>query len=90
MPDDPYPHYYRAARDWPQFGVWAGDAIRYDPRRSPEIVVVRYLPPDHSGLLEAVELGVFSRVYPDPDVTSLASARARRADNALPFRKPVR
>jgi len=77
MPDDPYPHWYRASAAYPLFGVWPGDLLRYDPTATPELTVVRRLPPNHGGLLLAVEEGAVSRIVADAGVSSLAGARAR-------------
>lgn len=76
MPGDPplYPCYYRAMRPCPALGLWAGDTIRYDPRGTPEIVLVRRLPPNHGGLLLAIEDGVLTPLSDDADVRPLVPA----------------
>jgi hypothetical protein len=66
-----YPILYRATADYPLFGVWRGDVVRYDPTRAPSIVVVRYLPPNHGGLLLAVEDGILTQISADPSVVPL-------------------
>lgn len=75
MPRPTYPIWYRAVADYPQFGVWRGDLLRYDPTRSPELTVVRRLPPNHGGLLLAIEEGVFTPCDAEAGPVSLASRR---------------
>ena len=89
-PADPYPHWYRATADVPHFGVWRGDLIRYNPTATPEMTVVRRLPPNHGGLLLAIEEGWVTRLADDPSVSSLAAAREPRGDSPPPTPAPGR
>jgi hypothetical protein len=57
-----YPQFFVATRQWKHLGIWAGDTVRYDPTSSPEITVVRYLPPNHGALLLAIEDGALTPV----------------------------
>lgn len=57
-----YPQYFIATRTWKHLGIWAGDTVRYDPTSSPEITVIRYLPPNHGALLLAIEDGALTPV----------------------------
>lgn len=75
MPRPYYPRWFRAEREFPLFAVLPGDLVRYNPTASPEITVIRRLPPNHGGLLLGIEEGVFTELVADPSVTSLASAR---------------
>lgn len=52
-----YPQFFTATRAWKHLGIWPGDTVRYDPTSSPEIVVIRRLPPNHGALLMAIEEG---------------------------------
>lgn len=57
--------YFRAVADFPLFGVWAGDSIKYDPESPLTLTVIRHLPPNHGALLLAVEEGCFTRLSRD-------------------------
>lgn len=57
-----YPQFFIATRQWKHLGIWAGDTVRYDPTSSPEITVIRYLPPNHGALLLAIEEGALTPV----------------------------
>jgi hypothetical protein len=99
MPHQPpqYPVYYTVEADYPLFGAWKGDVIQYDPTAHPSIVLLRYLPPNHGGLLLAVEDGAFKPAVPDPSVVSLHGGRAPASGpsrsspapvKVLPLRRP--
>lgn len=75
----PYPAYYRATREYRALGLWRGDLVRYDPRRAPSISVIRHLPPNHGGLLLAIEDGALTQISADPDVVPLRRVQARPA-----------
>ena len=71
-----YPLWFTAAALHPLFGLWVGDVVRYNPLTSPSIVVVRYLPPNHGALLDAIERGVLTPVVADPSVVPLYRGEA--------------
>ena len=79
LPAESYPHYYRAEQDYLPFGLWKGDLVRYDPTRSPSIAVIRYLPPNHGRLLDAVEAGVLTPLPASSSVVPIRRPAARPA-----------
>lgn len=63
--------YFRAVRDFPHFGIWAGDSVKYDPTSPLTLTVVRHLPPNHGALLLAIEEGALMPVSGDLSAFSL-------------------
>jgi hypothetical protein len=85
-----YPVYYTVEADYPLFGAWKGDVVKYDPTAHPSIVLLRYLPPNHGGLLLAVEDEVFKPVSFDPSVISLHRGRVPSPASSPAPRPPAR